>query len=62
MKRAAGIEPVSLAWEASVLPMYYARRRQKACLRPCICVNTRYYNRIGESVKFVKNIAKLHIV
>ena len=38
MERATGIEPVSLAWKAKVLPLHNARVRSKGIVEPRLVV------------------------
>lgn len=51
VERATGIEPASEAWEASILPMNYAR---KACPLP--------YRYVGTSAKWRQALVKSYVL
>ena len=51
MKQATGIEPASSAWEADILPMYYACKRSNYFILGILCYNFKSMKKYFAEVK-----------
>ena len=50
-KQATGIEPASSAWEADILPMYYACKRSNYFILGILCYNFKSMKKYFAEVK-----------